>query len=251
MSRYWQWQNNLSPGETARAEEVNQQFSEINNALTLVEGEINRSFRVGAAANVGLGASDLEAAESAAQRANKVLGCDDNGKPTFVNAAFRFRGPWGSGLLFSTNDVVQVGIEQSLYVCAIGHTSSPAFSTDQATKWLLMVDLTTLRKAIRTWQIVTSSQSPFQASAGDDLMVDVSNGPVTITLPAAPALSDQGISITHVAGPIASPSNNIIVSRNGQLIMGLSENMAIDSPNAGMEFAFANPTLGWRLVRGT
>lgn len=249
MSRYWTFAPNLTPGETARSEEVNQQFAAINTALTGVEAEMNRAFRVGAAANPALAQSSLEAAESAAQRANKVLACDAQGKPTFINAAFNFEGPWTSGVLYSINDVVQVGIESSLWIAIAQHTSSALFATDQATKWRLLLDLTDLRKSIRTFQKIGAGNSPYLAASGDDLFVDVTSGPVTVVLPAAPAISDQPISITHVAGP--ADSNNIIVARNGKLIMGLAENMAISDNNAALEIAFCDELNGWRLVRGT
>lgn len=249
MSRFWNWVSNLTPGETARSSEVDANFSGANGGFTNVEGELNRSLRVALSGNPGLAQGDLELADTAVQRAGKVLGFGNDGKPITLNAAFRYRGAWTTGAVYSTNDVVQTGIEKSLWLCIAAHTASALFSTDQATKWVLAVDLSELRKSIRTFQIVTSAQSPFAAAAGDDLMVDVSGGAVTINLPAGPVITDQPISIVHIAGPISS--NNIIVARNGQNIMSLAENMAVTDTNAAFELAFSDTARGWRLVRGT
>jgi hypothetical protein len=109
-----------------------------------------------------------------------------------------------------------------------------------------MIDLQELQRFIRKFQIVTANRT---AVAGDDLFVDVTSGPVTITLPAAPVLSDQPITVCHAGGNIAA--NNITIARNGKPIMGLAEDMTVNTANASFELAFMNDTLGWRLVKGT
>lgn len=63
----------------------------------------------------------------------------------------------------------------------------------------------------------------------------------TITLPASPVAGwEVGI---HVAGNF----NNTIVARNGQNIMGLAEDMAINVPNSTVDLIYVDSTRGWRI----
>ena len=78
-------------------------------------------------------------------------------------------------------------------------------------------------------------------------MVDVTNGPVTLVLPPAPIITDQPINVMHVGGVVGN--NPITIDRNGKRIMGLLEDMTVDTPNASFGLAYCNDTLGWR-VRG-
>jgi hypothetical protein len=92
--------------------------------------------------------------------------------------------------------------------------------------------------------IVNAADSPVTAVAGAGYMVDLSTGDVTITLPAAPAISDAPISIV-VLGTLA---NDLVIARNGKVIMGLAEDLTIDIANWNGKLAFANNTFGWRIV---
>lgn len=96
------------------------------------------------------------------------------------------------------------------------------------------------------FSIKTAADSPVTASAGQNYFIDVSSGPVTVTLPAAPALSDAPIGIVHVGGTIGS--NPITVARNGKPIMGLAENLTVDITNANFRLAFCDNTRGWRIL---
>lgn len=60
----------------------------------------------------------------------------------------------------------------------------------------------------------------------------------TITLPATPA---NGWEVTVMVGDFV----DTIINRNGQTIMGISENMTIDKPNVGVTFLFAST---WRII---
>lgn len=246
MSRFWNWIANLSPGEIARSGEVNQQFGEIDGALDSVANEMNRAIRFTNGATPA--EADFQIAESAGQRAGRALGFDANGKAAIVSMLWAWRGDWLTATAYAVNDVVAQGTEKSLYVCRIAHTSG-TFSTDlAASRWTKVIDLIEVYRAVRRSKIITSAQSPYSAVAGDDLMVDVSGGAVTITLPAAPSINDQAISVTHIDGNIGA--NNITIARNGLRIMGLLENMTVNDTNAAFELAYSDAARGWRLVRG-
>jgi hypothetical protein len=135
----------------------------------------------------------------------------------------------------------------SLYVVTVSHTSAGAIATDiGAGRLSVAVDLSEMQRFIRKFQIITSN---YTAVSGDDLFVDVTAGALSITLPAAPLLSDQPITICHAGGNVVA--NNITVLRNGKPIMGLNEDMIISTNNASLELAYMNSVAGWRLTKGT
>jgi hypothetical protein len=248
-SRFWNWATNLTPGSFARAEAVDANFSAINAALALIEAELNRCIRF-TAGGTPLEA-DFQIPDTAGQRASKTISFGATGLPVMANAIWNYRGTWAPSILYAVNDVISLGTVPvtGLYVCNTAHTSSAAFATDLASKWNLLIDLTDTNRAIRSQKIITAAQSPYIAAVGEDLLIDVSGGSITVNLPPSPLISDQAISFTHIDGSIAS--NNLLVGRNGQNIMGLAQNMTVADPNAAFELAFSDAARGWRLVRGT
>lgn len=64
----------------------------------------------------------------------------------------------------------------------------------------------------------------------------------TITLPATP--DDD----TEVAISVVGSFTDTILARNGELLMGLEENMTIDQPNITVYLVYVNSMIGWRVV---
>jgi len=65
---------------------------------------------------------------------------------------------------------------------------------------------------------------------------------LTLTLPASPTAGDW-VAFSNRSGTLTS-----VIARNGQNIMGLAENMTVDSLNAGMTLTFTDATRGWVLA---
>jgi hypothetical protein len=65
---------------------------------------------------------------------------------------------------------------------------------------------------------------------------------LTLTLPASPTAGDW-VAFSNRSGTLTP-----VIARNGQNIMGLAENMTIDSLNAGMTLTFTDATRGWVLA---
>lgn len=65
---------------------------------------------------------------------------------------------------------------------------------------------------------------------------------LTLTLPAAPSVGD----VVHVYN--RSGATNCVIDRNGSNVMGLAENMTLDSENAPFSLVYADATLGWVIV---
>jgi len=100
--------------------------------------------------------------------------------------------------------------------------------------------------------ILTSSATLIQRGANrasgvtstGNYLIDAS-GAITLTLPSSPALGDE-IVITDISGNASQ--NTITISRNGQPIQGLAEDLVIDISNATIRLVYSNTTRGWRLI---
>ena len=64
---------------------------------------------------------------------------------------------------------------------------------------------------------------------------------LTITLPSSPSVGDK------VMIGISGDYTNTTIARNGSNIMGLAENMVIDSGYVTLSLIYINSTLGWRI----
>lgn len=86
------------------------------------------------------------------------------------------------------------------------------------------------------------------ADVGDIVVVDNSGGSVTITLP---PIADLFVNATVIYEPSDDEPysvNSLTVGRNSQLIMGLAEDMVLDSTTANnqvVEFSWKAGTEGW------
>lgn len=245
---YFTYTTPLVAGETARSGQVNATEQSQETGFDLVYADVNRGMRVPAGETPAQ--ADYQLTENAAARALKVLGFNaaGTGYQLFPSVPV-FRGAWLTATGYVLGDIVTAGAEQSLYYCLVAHTSG-VFATDLAAgKWVKIIDNSGAYQASFRPQIITAAASPYLASAGDDLLVDVGAGPVTINLPASPALGDQPIGITHLDGNITV--NNITVGRNGKLIMALTQDMTISDTNASVMLGYSDAARGWRLIRGT
>ena len=83
------------------------------------------------------------------------------------------------------------------------------------------------------------------ASAGDKLFIDCSSIAITVTLPTAPVIGDE-IRIIDATG--SSATNNITIARNGNNILGVAENLVIQTNRAAFGLVFYNAAQGWILM---
>jgi hypothetical protein len=92
------------------------------------------------------------------------------------------------------------------------------------------------------WQIKTAG---YTAIAGDAIFCNTDAGGFTITLPASPVVNDE-VKLADLVGTFAS--YNLNVGRNGNLIMGVAEDLALDVENASVVLTYSGATYGWRLT---
>lgn len=74
--------------------------------------------------------------------------------------------------------------------------------------------------------------------------VDTTSAAVTLTLPATATMGDQ-IRIFDVSNTF--DTNNCTVARNGNVIMGLTEDLVIATEGAAFELVYYNVSKGWRI----
>jgi hypothetical protein len=65
---------------------------------------------------------------------------------------------------------------------------------------------------------------------------------LTLTLPATPTSGDR-IVVSNLSGTLTS-----VIARNGELIMGLAEDLTLDKLNAGFEMVYTGATKGWIII---
>ena len=88
--------------------------------------------------------------------------------------------------------------------------------------------------------------SAYTALAGDNIFVDTSAGPVTITLPSSPS---QGDSISFIDAEGTFDTNNLTIEPGSEKIMEQTagNEMVVDTNNAGFALVYQDSTFGWRL----
>ena len=234
------------PGQTARSGQANATETQVQTGFDGVYSALQGIMRVVGETHAD---ADFTISENAAARAGKLIGFGVTGNEHVLYAPLlNPRGAWLTLTTYSVGDLVTAGVEQSLYSCLVGHTSD-TFATDlAASKWVKILDNTTAYQASFNPKIITAAMSPYLAVKGDDLLVDVTSGAVTINLPASPVLGDQPVGITHLDGTITS--NNITVGRNGNNIMAIAQDMVVSTTYATMVLGFSDTARGWRLIRG-
>ncbi len=246
-NKFFEYDIDLVPGQTARSGQIDATFQGVQTALDGVETDIFKGIRFTSDASPE--EADFQIGTDPSTRANKILGFDDDGKPAVLSDAGAWSDDWATATEYLARDFVRAPESHyfSLYISRVEHTSGD-FATDLAAdKWELMVDMEPTYKSVIRHRLVSDLDSPISAVAGDDLMIDTSDGPVTVILPADPSITDAPINIMHVGGDIVS--DPITIERNGKLIMGILQLMTVDVQFASFGLAFCNNAFGWR-VRG-
>ncbi len=191
-------------------------FATEANALSVT---VNGYMTTTAAYMAAAGVSESNASDSATQAA--------------ISAG---AGAYAAGTEYSATDTV---------IASDGHTyrfigGSPATGDNpvgSATgNWL---PLTTTRVLPQT------KTSAFTAIRDVQYFVNTTSAAITVTLPLSPSSGDT-VYIADYAGTFRT--NALTVGRNGQKIMGLSEDMEIDTDNVSIKLMYVDSTVGWRII---
>jgi hypothetical protein len=101
---------------------------------------------------------------------------------------------------------------------------------------------THIRKSDIDTSIGIIKNSNYSIKTGELILADTSAGSFTITLPSNPSNDDT---IQVVDNNSTFDTNNCILARNGETIMGLAEDMNLDVKNISMELIYNGSD--WRL----
>ena len=84
----------------------------------------------------------------------------------------------------------------------------------------------------------------YTAATLDGIFADTSAGSFTVTLPATPSVGNQVyfMDITSSFG-----LNALTIARNSEYIMGLDEDMLVNTPNASFRLIYTGAANGWRI----
>lgn len=115
-------------------------------------------------------------------------------------------------------------------------TFSTAPPLDVVVEVVYFSNLNTTQAGNYDVQVISTSTTAVKAT------VYVLTASLTLTLPIAPELGDS-IKISNL-----SAVDTCIIARNGNNIMGLAEDLTLDSTSASFELIYANTTKGWVII---
>ena len=92
--------------------------------------------------------------------------------------------------------------------------------------------------------VTAASKTTYTAVASDQIVVDTVANPVTITLPASPAVGDE-VTIMDGSASNGFATNNCIIDRGGSNIEGAASNDTLATNNQCVPLIYANATKGW------
>jgi hypothetical protein len=92
--------------------------------------------------------------------------------------------------------------------------------------------------------VIRNIDSNYSAIVNDRILLDSSGGSFTITLPInAELLVGDQIQIIDVGNLLAA--NNVVLDRNGSLILGAADNLTLDISGTILTLLFTGNTYGW------
>lgn len=101
--------------------------------------ELGRSIRFSLTNTIG----SFEITQSAAARANKVLGFDNAGEFVVSQELGQYQGDWATGYSYAQRDFVKDPVNDNIYICMVAHTATgtaPLNTNPQISNWQLIVD---------------------------------------------------------------------------------------------------------------
>ena len=122
-------------------------------------------------------------------------------------------------------------------------TNAPLTSDDIPNGIISAADLASGISGLITWQSVQTTG--FTAVAGRGYPCNTTSSAFTVTLPASPSVGDTIILLDY-AGTF--DTNNLTIDRNGNKIMGLTEDLIVSTEDASIGLVYSGATYGWKLL---
>jgi len=133
----------------------------------------------------------------------------------------------------------------SLFTLTVKTVSGTGVTLPVGSTNLVYSDGTNINLGIRNKGYVTPGAT-YTAVNGDQVLVDTSGSgigaPVTINLPASPAIGNE---VHFIDSGNNLASNNLTIGRNGSNILGVSADLIISVNTAAFTLVYVNATRGW------
>ena len=133
----------------------------------------------------------------------------------------------------------------SNYTLTVKTVSGTGLALPIGSTTVLYSDGTNITGKLQTKGYYTPSAN-YTAVNGDQILVDTSGGgigaPVTITLPASPAVGNE---VHFIDSGSNLSSNNLTIGRNGSNILGAASNLVVSVNGSAFTLVYVNATRGW------
>ena len=133
----------------------------------------------------------------------------------------------------------------SNYTLTVKTVSGTGLALPIGSTTVLYSDGTNITGKLQTKGYYTPSAN-YTAVNGDQILVDTSGGgigaPVTITLPASPAIGNE---VHFIDSGSNLSSNNLTIGRNGQPILGSASDLTVSTNGSAFTLVYVNATRGW------
>ena len=133
----------------------------------------------------------------------------------------------------------------SNYTLTVKTVSGTGLALPIGSTTVLYSDGTNITGKLQTKGYYTPSAN-YTAVNGDQILVDTSGGgigaPVTITLPASPAIGNE---VHFIDSGSNLSSNNLTIGRNGSRILGLESDLTVSTNGSAFTLVYVNATRGW------
>jgi hypothetical protein len=144
-------------------------------------------------------------------------------------------GLYENGVIVTENGILQMpGVDYTINGSTLTFTTAPAENMQIQIREIIFTNV---------WTEV--GVNSYQATKGQKLLVKTNSESVTIILPAFPAIGDE---VTIVDATGNANTNNIIVNRNANKILGTDNNFVININNANAKLVYYNETRGWLIT---
>lgn len=155
---------------------------------------------------------------------------------TLVDNAVNYKGDWvanyNSGVGYALSDSISY-TDGNTYVSKIANNLVEPASLTNTAEWYF----------IAKGFVNVAVTANYTASANEFLQVDTTTVAITVTLPLATAANDT-IKFLDTKGTF--DTNALTIARNGNTIMGVAEDMIVDTKNISFGLVFINND--WRLI---
>jgi len=133
----------------------------------------------------------------------------------------------------------------SNYTLTVKTVSGTGLALPVGSTTVLYSDGTNITGKLQTKGYYTPSAT-YTTVNGDQVLIDTSgsgiNGPITINLPASPAIGNE---VTFIDSGNNLASNNLTVGRNGSNINGAASNLVVSANASAFTLVYVNATRGW------